>query len=429
MVVVMRLRLLKKVELIEGKTVLLRVDYDTPTKGVGKDKHVSDDTRIQATLPTLEYLLKNRCKVVILAKHGRPGGRVDENLRMDPMAQHLEKLIGRKVMKLDELVGPGVTGAVKNMKAGEILMLENTRFHPGELSNDMRLAKQLADLGDLLVNDAFSLSHRAHASVAGICEFIPSCAGFHLQTEVEMLSKLLKNPKRPFVAVVGGAKISDKVDAVMNLSRIADAVLVGGGVANNFIKADGHDVFKSYLEDNLVDLSKKDKSFVQVARDIIETTKQQKMLLHGYVPLPKIIYPTDVVAADGIEKYSVKKELTLPTNGEVKRLDLKFLDIGSKTQKLYREILLEANTVFWNGPMGVFETEEFAKGTQAVASAVAKSSATTILGGGDTIAAIDSFGLKNRYDYVSAAGGAALEFLGGRELPGIKPLVIGWRVS
>ncbi|MBI4034834.1 MAG: phosphoglycerate kinase [Candidatus Chisholmbacteria bacterium] len=410
---------------ISQKTVLFRVDYDTPTQGTGKNKQIADDSRIRLTLPTLNYLLDHHCKIVILAKHGRPNGQVDARFRLDPMAKSLSQLIGKKVVKLNHTIGPEVEKYIATMRPQDIVMLENTRFLPGETTNDPQTAKALAKLGDIIVNDGFSISHRAHASVAGIAQYLPMVAGLHLEKEVKMLSHLLQNPQHPFVVIVGGAKVSDKVAVIDNLSQIADAVLVGGGVANNFLKAQGKKVFKSYLEDIIVDQRKRRLDFVKLAQKLLANPQGQPMLLNGFIPLSKILTPLDVIAATQIKNNiaTTTVDLIHPHNNAKLNPKLMYLDIGPKTIKLYREIILQAETIFWNGPMGVFEKKPFERGTFEIASAIARSKALTVLGGGDTLAVIQKFGLSDRYDYVSAAGGAALEFLAGHQLPGLTPMI------
>lgn len=408
---------------VKNKRVLLKVDYNAPTKTNKNKKIIMDDTRLKVTLPTIEFLIEQKARIIITSHFGRPNGKIIDALRLDPIAKHLEKLIGKKITKIDVPAGKDAATAVDNLQPGEILMLENSRFHPGEKKNDLVFAKQLSNLADVYVNDAFSSSHREHSSVVGVTKYLPSYAGFALFEEVKMLKDLVEKPKRPFVAIVGGAKISDKVEAIRNLSKVADVILVGGGVANNFIKADGMEVFHSYLEDIPADIKKKNVSFVAVAEELLQNTKTEKMLLHGYIPLPKIIYPSDVIAADDMDNPKEKKVIDLTNgNNHERKKSWMYLDIGPKTQRLFRDIILEAQTVFWNGPMGVFEQKDFEEGTKSVATAIAKSSAKTIIGGGDTISAIHQLGLENRYDYISAAGGAALEFLGGNILPGLKPL-------
>ncbi len=411
-------------DFVARKRVLLRVDYNVPLKQQGKNQVVADDTRLKITLPTLEFLLKHQAKIIITSHLGRPEGKTVEKLKLDPVAKHLAKLLDKPVKKLDETVGENVEQVVSEMKPGEIVMLENCRFNEGEKTNDENFAKKLASLAEVFVNDGLAVSHRAHASVVGVTKHLPSGAGLALTEEVKQLESLMDNPSHPFVAIVGGAKISDKVEAIRNLSKVADVVLVGGGVANNFLKADGVDVFHSYLEDTPADVKKEKVSFVAVAEDLLEETKTEKMMLHDYIPLPKILYPSDVLAADKIDHTTKKKIITLANgNGHEERQNWMFVDIGPKTQKLYRNIILQAKTVFWNGPMGVFEKEAFSQGTKTIAKAMAKAKAKTVVGGGDTISAVKKFGLENHYDYLSAAGGAALELLGGKMLPGLKPLL------
>lgn len=421
----MKLRTLSNTN-VKGKTVLLRVDYNVPFSKVKTKLVVADDTRLQLSLPTLHYLLKQNCRIILASHNGRPDGQVDPQFRLDPVAHRLAALLHHPVKKLNVCFDPSVTAAVKALKAQDILLLENIRFHPGETKNDPRFAKFLASLADIAVNDAFSASHRAHASVSGIAKYLPMIAGFHLEKEVKMLSHLLQKPKHPFVVIIGGAKVSDKVAIIKNLSTIADIVLVGGGVANNFLKADGVEVYRSYLQDVIVDDKKRQIDFVKLAAKLLHRVKHQKMLLNGYIPLPKIIYPLDVIAATAISSTAKTQVIDLvnhQTNGQLNS-KLMYLDIGPKTVKLYQEVILQAETVFWNGPLGVFETKPFATGTRTIASAVAKSKALTVLGGGDTLAAINQFGFQDRYDYVSAAGGATLEFLAGQSLPGLTPMII-----
>lgn len=408
---------------ISGKTVLVKVDYNAPIKKINDRIKVIDDTRLKITLPTVKYLTEQNCKVILMSHVGRPEGKIVEDLKMDPMAERLSELLGEKVFKVDQVVGDEVKNAIAELPPGRVLLLENNRFEPGETKNDPHLAKQLASYADAFVNDGFSLSHRAHASVVGITSYLPSYAGFALQKEVEMLSKLTENPKRPMVAIVGGAKISDKIDAIKNLTNVADVILVGGGVANNFLKAEGLEIYNSYLQDVVADEKKRGVNYVNFAKNLIANTKQDKILLNDYIPLPKIVYPIDVYAVEEINKPETKQVINLTDNNFEKHKHLMYIDIGPKTQKLFQAVIHQAETIFWNGPMGIFENPEYEQGTKSVAMAIAKSSATTIIGGGDTISAIDQYHLTERYDYVSASGGASLEFLGGKMLPGIKPLL------
>lgn len=353
---------------------------------------------------------------------GRPDGKVVPSLSLKPVSTALSRILNQPIKLAKSVVGDQVTKLVKNLKPKEILMLENNRFEPGETKNDPSLSKKLADLGDIFINDGFSLSHRAHASVVGITKHLPSYAGLTLEKEVSMLSKLTINPKSPFVAIVGGAKISDKINAIKNLSQIADAVLVGGGVANNFLKAEGVDIYSSYMQDVVADEKKRGVDYVKFAKNLINQTKKDKVLLNGFIPIPKIVYPIDVIAADGPEKITSIHQVQLVNNHLDEKQTAMYLDIGPKTQKLFSEIISQAETIFWNGPMGMFENPHFEKGTKTIAQSVASSKATSVLGGGDTISAIKKFNLTDKYDYVSASGGASLEFLGGKKLPGIIPL-------
>lgn len=409
---------------VANKTVLVRADYNVPLKKHGTGMVVADETRLRASLATLNFLRKNKAKVVIISHSGRPKGKPNPAYSLKPAAERLSHLLEDEVVFLPDCIGPEVEKAVAELKPGQVAVLENLRFHPEEKENDREFAKKLAKLADVYVNEAFSTAHRAHASVVGVPKYLPSFAGISFAKEVETFTTLMTSPKRPFVMVIGGAKISDKVAAVEHLTKIADAVLVGGGVANNFLKADGFEIAKSYIQDAPADLKKQGVDYVDVAEDLLNETKQERILIDGYIPLPKILYPTDVVAAKDMESRSGKViELV---NGERKAAleqNLMFLDIGPKTIRLFKEIILQAGTIFWNGPMGVFEKKAFSEGTEEVARAIAKSSATTILGGGDTIAAISAFHLNNRYDYVSAAGGAALSFLAGKPLVGVEALL------
>lgn len=409
---------------VKNKRVLVKVDYNVPLKKKGAGWVVADTSRLEASLPTLQFLRQQGAKIILTSHLGRPNGKVVEAARLNPVATELQKLLKVPVKKLDVTVGPEAKKAALALKAGEVLLLENSRFHPGETKNDASFARQLADLAEVYVNDGFSASHRTHASVVGVTDFLPAYAGLALAEEVKALGSLMRSPKRPFVALVGGAKISDKVEAIAHLSNIADVVLVGGGVANNFLKAEGVEVFRSYLEDVPVDQQKQGKSYVAIAGKLMKDTQAEKMLLYGYIPLPKIVYPSDVVATESLDSPKNVKVLDL-TNGnhQEERANWIFADIGPKTRKLYQDIIAQAKTVFWNGPMGVFEQPEFSAGTKAVAQALAQNSGQTITGGGDTIRALNAFGVSKKIDYISAAGGAALEFLGGNMLPGLKPLV------
>lgn len=411
---------------VAHKTVLVRVDFNVPLHRVGEGWQVADATRLERALPTLQFLLKNKAKVVLLSHLGRPKGKRISELSLAPVAEKLGQLLSTSVQFHEDCIGFSVSKVIDRLQFGEVLLLENTRFYPEEEANDVAFSRKLAELGGVYVNEAFSVAHRAHASTTGIADFLPSFAGFQFRDEVEHLSKILENPVRPFVMVVGGRKISDKIEAVMKLTELADVVLLGGGVANNFLKAEGHEVFNSFVEDDSSpDMHRQNTDYVQVAAEMMHTTKLDRVLFDSYIPLPKILYPTDVVIGEDPAGEAEKVlELTNGYRSQARHYSEKmFLDIGPKTAQLYSELILKAATVFWNGPMGVFENDEFSEGTRMVAKAIANSSARTILGGGDTIAAINHFGYEDRYDYVSAAGGAALKFLSGKMLPGVEPLV------
>lgn len=414
----MNLKSLKN-QTVKDRKVIVRVDYNVPIK----DGKVKDTNRILASLETIDYLLKNGAKQIILMSHlGRPKRaetyeqtlKDNHDLSLSQIIPELEKLLSEKVTFCQSL----------DLPEDKIVLLENLRFHEGEKKDDLNFAKKLAQLADLYVNDAFSSSHRAHVSVSRLSTLLPACAGFSLHREVEMLSKLTQDPKRPFVMIIGGAKISDKVSAIANLAKIADTVLVGGGVANNFLKAEGFDVAKSYLQDVPADLAKEGVDFVEFADKLLEDAQQEHTLIDNYIPLPKIIYPVDVMTAKSPDAKSAKEvNLLRCENQSCYEADDMFLDIGPRTIKLFSKVIMSAKTIFWNGPMGVFENETFSLGTKKIATAISKSKAESILGGGDTISSIKQFDLEGKFTYVSTAGGASLDFLSGKEMPGLKNLV------
>lgn len=415
----MQLKTVSKKDITQKK-VLVRVDFNVPLKKNTQtgNLEVVNDARIQASLETILFLLENQAQVILMGHLGRPQGRPEAKYSFTPVAHHLSK-----ALKIDVPVITDYIDIVPDLP--QISILENLRFHPGEKQNNPTFCKKLAKLADVYVNEAFSTSHRNHASIEGITHFLPSFAGLGLTKEVTALNKLINAPQRPFVMMVGGAKISDKIAAISNLAQIADTILVGGGVANNFLKADGFDIAQSYLEDIPADKQKERVDFVQFADDLLDDNKQEHTILNGYFPLPKIIYPIDVVVAKRMESKESRTINLLDKddkNSQIKKTDM-YLDIGPRTIKLFSEVIKNAKTIFWNGPMGVFEQPQFAKGTKKIARAIADSKATSIIGGGDTIAAINALGLSQSYSYVSAAGGAALAFLSGKTLPGIKPLI------
>lgn len=408
---------------IAQKRVIVRVDYNVPLKEAGGKLVVADDRRIRASLETISFLISNQAKVILISHLGRPSGKVDQSMSLAPVAELMNSELQLPVKFIPDCVGAAATAAVTQMSPGSAILLENLRFYAQEEDNQANFARQLASHADVYINDAFSVSHRAHASTVGITEYLPSFAGFNLEKEVRTLNQLLTQPQRPFYIVVGGAKISDKVDTLSNLAKIADGVLVGGGVANVFLKAEGIETHHSYLEDAPIDDQKKQVDYLQVADKLIEANKADKIIKDGYIPLPKVIYPVDVVAAASPDSTETQVlDLSHDAADTLHDQDLMYLDIGPKTSRLYSELIREAGAVFWNGPMGVFEKEPFKAGTTAVARALADSTAVSVLGGGDTVAAVEELGLENDYAFVSTAGSAGLEFLAGKTLPGIVPL-------
>jgi phosphoglycerate kinase len=377
---------------VKGKRVLVRVDFNVPVK----DGVVGDDTRIRAALPTLKYLLENGAALILCSHLGRPKGEVKPEFSLHPVAEHLGKLLGKPVAFAEDCIGPKAEEAAKALKAGDVLLLENTRFHAGETKNDPEMAKQLASLADVYVNDAFGSAHRAHASTEGVAQFLPAVAGFLLEKEIKYLGQAVANPEKPFVAILGGAKISDKIGVIKNLLTKADSILIGGGMANTFFKAEGYPVADSLVEDDALD----------TAKDILAQAGTKFRL------------PVDVVIADKFEADAAHKTMATGPIPDGWRI----LDIGPETVKHFSKIIGEAKTVVWNGPMGVFEFPEFAKGTFAIAQAAAESGAVTIIGGGESVAAVKQSGLADKITHISTGGGASLEMLEGLTLPGVAAL-------
>jgi len=378
---------------VKNKRVLVRVDFNVPLK----DGKVGDDTRIKAALPTINYLLEKNAAVILCSHLGRPKGSPDLAFSLEPVARYLSNLINNKVHFSSECVGPLAEKAAADLKPGEILVLENTRFYPGETKNDEEMSKQLASLAEVFVNDAFGSAHRAHASTVGVTNYLPSVAGFLLQREIKFLDQAIEDPKRPFVAILGGAKISDKIGVIKNLLSKADTVLIGGGMANTFFKAQGYPVGDSLVEDEVLDIAK-------------------ELVGDGVL---KLRLPIDVVIAD---KFENDAETMVVEAGPIQD-GWRILDIGPKTVENYSKIVEEAGTVVWNGPMGVFEMPNFAKGTFEIARAVAASNAISIIGGGDSAAAIQQSGLSDKITHISTGGGASLEMLEGIQLPGLAALL------
>lgn len=377
---------------VKNKKVLVRVDFNVPIK----NGEVGDDTRIRAALPTIQYLLDRDARVILCSHLGRPKNEPDPQFSLAPVAAHLAGLIDNPVSFAPDCIGPQAEAAVKALEPGSVLLLENTRFHPGEKKNDPEMAKALASLADVYVNDAFGSAHRAHASTEGVAHILPGVAGFLMEKELRYLGDAIANPKRPFVAILGGAKISDKIGVIKNLLTISEQVLIGGGMANTFYKATGYPVGESLVEDEVLDQ----------ARELLNSGQSSLRL------------PVDVVIANAFENDAERKIVSMGPIPEGWRI----LDIGPETVATYRKVILEAGTVVWNGPMGVFEMPNFAAGTFGIAQAVADSEAVSVIGGGDSIAAVNQSGLSEQITHMSTGGGASLEMLEGKVLPGIAAL-------
>jgi phosphoglycerate kinase len=385
-----------------GKRALVRVDFNVPQDEAG---NVTDDTRIRAALPTIRYLLEHGANGVVLMSHlGRPKGKVNPRYSMRPVVERLFELLpeAQEVRKTEAITGPAAEAAAADLKPGIVLMLENTRFDPREEKNDPEMAAELARLGDIFVNDAFGAAHRANASTEGVAHVLPGVAGFLLEKELEYIGGALENPKHPFVTIIGGAKISDKIGVIENLLGKVDALLIGGGMANTFLLAQGKAVGDSLVEPDSL----------EVARDLIAKARAANV---------RLLLPVDALIADAFSADAQKRVVSVDAVPEGWRI----LDIGPETVKLYSEEIARAQLVIWNGPMGVFEMEPFAAGTHAIAQAMAAASergATTIVGGGDSVAAVEQAGLAEKMSHVSTGGGASLELLEGKVLPGVAAL-------
>ncbi len=380
---------------LEGQRVFCRVDFNVPME----NGQVTDATRIRAAIPTIEYMVEQGAKVILASHLGRPNGEVNEEMRLTTAGEKLADLIGKPVLKLDTSIGQEVEQAIASMKNGDIVLLENVRFHAGEEKNDADLAKSFADLADIFVNDAFGAAHRAHASTAGIADYIPAVSGLLIEKELDVLGKALSTPERPFTAIIGGAKVKDKIGVINHLLDKVDNLIIGGGLAYTFLKAQGYEIGKSLLEEDKIDLAK---SFIQKAKD------------NGV----KLYLPIDVIVADDFSKDAntkVVKNDAIPADWEG-------LDIGTETAELYAKVIEESKLIIWNGPMGVFELEPFAGGTKRVAQAMAVTVGYTVIGGGDSAAAVEKFGVADKMDHISTGGGASLEFMEGKDLPGVSAL-------
>jgi phosphoglycerate kinase len=378
---------------VKGKKVLVRVDFNVPLK----EGQVGDDTRMTAALPTIQYLIKNGAAVILCSHLGRPKGGPDPKYTMKPVADHLSKLLGQAVAFAEDCVGPSAEAAAKVLKPGGVLLLENTRFHAEEEKNDPAFAKQMASLAEVFVNDAFGTAHRAHASTEGVTHYMPSVAGYLLEKEIKYLGQAIADPKRPFVAILGGAKISDKIGVIKNLLTKADKILIGGGMANTFLKAKGLKMADSLVEE-----------------EALETAKE--LMKDGG---DKLVLPVDMVLGDKFDAEAASKTMDTGNVPDGWRI----LDVGPKTVDAFSKVIKDAGTVVWNGPMGVFEFPKFAKGTFSVAKAVADSKAVSIIGGGDSVAAVQESGLAEKITHISTGGGASLEMLEGLVLPGLAALM------
>lgn len=380
---------------VKGKRVFCRVDFNVPMQ----DGEITDDTRIRAALPTIKYLAEHGAKLILASHLGRPKGEVVEELRLDPVAKRLSDLLGKNVLKTDAVYGEEVNKGISQLSEGDILLIENVRFEAGETKNDPKLAEAFASMADLYVNDAFGAAHRAHASTAGVADKLPAAAGFLMEKELEVLGKALENPERPFTAIIGGAKVKDKIGVIDHLLDKVDNLIIGGGLAYTFVKAEGHEIGKSLLEADKIDL----------AKQFMAKAKEKGV---------QFVMPVDAVVADDFSEEANTKIVPI----DQIPADWEALDIGPETRNIYTKIIQESKLIIWNGPMGVFELNAFAGGTRAVAEALANTEGYSIIGGGDSAAAVEKFGFAEAMDHVSTGGGASLEFMEGKVLPGVDAL-------
>ncbi len=382
---------------VQGKRIIARCDFNVPMK----DGAITDDIRIVAALPTIKYLVEQGAKVILMSHMGRPDGEPNMKYTLKPVADRLSELLGQEVLFISSpvVVDDAVKAAAEGLAEGQVMLLENVRFRKEETKNGADFAKELASLADIFVNDAFGTAHRAHSSTAGVADYLPAVSGFLIEKEVEFLGNAVENPKRPFVAIMGGAKVGDKIPVIENLLKKVDTLIIGGGMSYTFYKAEGLEIGTSIL----------DKDSLELAPQLLKKAEEAGV---------KMLLPIDVVVADDFNndaKSAIVDKDAIPA-------DMMGMDIGPKTVELYKAAIAEAETIVWNGPMGVFEMENFAKGTRAIAEALAESKAVTVIGGGDSAAAVEQFGLADKMTHISTGGGASLEFLEGKILPGVAVL-------
>ena len=383
---------------VTNKRVLVRVDYNVP---LDDNLNVVDDTRIRLSLPTINYLIEKNARIILMSHLGRPKGVAETKFKLDPAAKRLGELTGKEIRKFDSIFSSEIKEYIDNeMKYGEIVMLENLRFDPGEKANNDEFSKSLASLADVYVDDAFGAAHRAHASVAGVTKYLPAVAGFLIKKEIEVLTSLLESPQRPFLTILGGSKVSDKIQVIRNLLGKVDSLILGGGMTYTFLKAKGYEIGKSICEDDQIDF----------AREMLALAKKDNV---------NLILPVDIVIAKEFDSNAEKKLVSIQSIP----VDWMGMDIGDKSIELFKKEISGAKTIFWNGPVGVFEWSNFEKGTKNIANAVAGSQAVTVAGGGDTLAALKKYGLSSKFTHVSSGGGAAMELLEGKELPGVSSLL------
>ena len=382
---------------LKNKRVLVRVDFNVPQDKATRE--VTDDTRLRAALPTIQHLMEQGARVILASHLGRPDGQIVDKLRLDPVARKLSQILGKNVEKVNDCIGPEAEEAVRRLKPGDVLLLENLRFHPEEEKNDPAFSKALASLADVYVNDAFGTAHRAHASTAGVAEYLPAAAGFLIEKEIQALGGALNDPARPFAALIGGAKVSSKIKVLENLVHRVDGLFIGGAMACTFLKAQGFEMGRSLVEDDQVEFAR-------------------RLMIEGHDKGIDLLLPLDAVVADRVDAQAERKIVSISQVPP----DWMVLDIGPATIELFEQNLRNYRTVLWNGPMGVFELAPFASGTRAVAAFLAQLPAHTIVGGGESVAAIEELGLADRFSHVSTGGGATLEFIEGRTLPGIAAL-------